>query len=189
MMTLANEKVAPKAAPAPAAAAPAAPQTSAPTPEQLPEPLAAVARKEVPGILVPPLLPNTPPDPLQLFVVQNFDTLPQMAPVDYYDTQSSETVVFNTELLTAEQLAQAEKSGTLTQLLQPQTAAAPGGPAMSAEGTSLPAPVPQTPPMKAPPAKMQASLATARVRNMGGGPKVSPIQPNPVGQQLAKRPV
>ena len=35
----------------------------------------------------------------------------------------------------------------------------------------------------------QSALAGARVRNMQGGPKVSPIQPNPIGQQLARRAV
>lgn len=181
-MPMAEETMAPEA---PAAQAPA-PATTL----QLPEPLGAVARKEIPGVIVPPLVPGQQPDPVQLFVVSNFDVLPTVAPIDYFDTQAKETVVFNSELLTAEQLEQAEKDGTLKNLVQSANggtaAAAPG---MSAEGTSIPAPQPATPTMRAPKpsAGMQDMLANARIKNLQGGPRVSPIQPNPVSQQMARR--
>ena len=127
-MTLADQKVAPAAQPGPLA--------PAPEPPALPSPLDAVAAGQIPGVKVPPLQPSTPPDPLQLFVVENFDKLPSMAPVDYYDTAAQETVVFNTELLSAEALQAAEQAGTLDQVLAGEGAA----PAQAAEGTSLPAP-------------------------------------------------
>ena len=182
-MTLADQKVRPAQKPGPLAAAEATPEAPA-APATLPEPLDAVAAGQIPGIKVPPLQPGTPPDPLQVFVVENFDTLPQQAPIDYYDTAAQETVVFNTELLTAEALQAAEQNGSLDQLLAGQAAAAA---APTAEGTSLPAPRPAAPAMKAP--KASGPLQTARVRNIQGGPQVSPIQPNPVGQQMARRPI
>ncbi len=178
---------------APAAPQPLAPQAEVPAPEQtgpqLPEPLDAVARKELPAVAVPPLQPGVPPDPVQSFLVANLDVLPE-AGLGWYDTQAKQTVVFNTELLTEEQLAQSEKDGTLASLLQAPAAGAQPG-AASAEGTSIPAPAPATPAQKAPKpsAGLQDILANARVKNMQGGPRVSPVQPNPVGQQLARRPV
>lgn len=177
--------LAPEAAPAPAPQAPAAPAV------ELPEPIASVARRELPGVIVPPLRPGTQPDPLQLFVVSNLDVIMEAAPIQYYDTAAQETVLYNSELLTEEQLQQAEQDGTLQKLVQPAAAASQNAPAGSAEGTSLPAPSPAVPAQKAPApgAGVQDILANARVKNVTGGPKVSPIQPNPVGQQLARRTV
>lgn len=191
MTPLADAKVQMPAAPTPLApeAAPApAPEAAA---VELPEPIAAVARKELPGVIVPPLRPGAPPDPLQLFVVSNLDVIMQQAPIEFYDTAAQETVLYNSELLTAEQLQQAEQDGTLQKLVQPAAGGPQNAPMGSAEGTSLPAPSPAVPAQKAPKpaAGMQDILANARVKNVTGGPKVSPIQPNPVGQQLARRPI
>lgn len=183
---LSNVRV--SAAPAPAPEAPAAPEQP-----QLPPPVAAVANKEVPGIIVPPVAPNSAPDELQSFLIQNYTELPKIAPVDFFEAKDASTVVYNPEMLTEESLAKADTEGTLQQLLQPAEQAAPEAPAapQPAEGTSLPAPTPNVPAMQAPkvPAGTQDALAKARVRNMQGGPKVSPIQPNPVGQQLSRRAV
>lgn len=180
---MANELASVTVAPA------AAPEAPAPTAD-LPEPVAAVASGQLPAIVVPPARPKSEPDPVYLFLVQNYDVLPEQAPVDFYETREAETILFNTQLLSQERLAQAEKDGTLAQLLTPVEAPA-AAPSQTAEGTSIAPPAVQTPAQSAPrmPAGAQNSLAGARVRNMQGGPKVSPIQPNPIGQQLARRAV
>lgn len=176
-----------------ATVAPAAPAGPAQAP-QIPEPVAAVAAGEIAGILVPPAKPGASADPVYGFLVENYDLLPEQAPVDFYETAAAETVLFNTGLLTQEDLQAAEKAGTLAEILSgPSAAAEPSSnsPTINAEGTSVAPPVAAQPMMAAPkmPAGAQNSLAGARVRNMQGGPKVSPIQPNPIGQQLARRAV
>jgi hypothetical protein len=177
---LASATVAPATAPQPAPAA-----------GQIPEQVAAVAAGQIPGLLVPPARKGTPPDPVYMFLVENYDLLPDQAPVDFYETANADTVIFNTGLLTQDDLAAAEEAGTLAEILIPSQAAeqpteASQGFARTAEGTSVAPPQVSAPAM---PARAQASLAGARVRNMQGGPKVSPIQPNPIGQQLARRAV
>ena len=161
---------------------------------QIPEQVAAVAAGDLAGLLVPPAKPGAPLDPVYGFLVENYDLLPEQAPVDFYETAKAETVLFNTGLLTAENIQGAEEAGTLVELLSGPTAAeqpAGNSPSISAEGTSVAPPVAAQPMMGAPkmPAGAQSALAGARVRNMQGGPKVSPIQPNPIGQQLARRAV
>jgi len=159
---------------------------------QIPEQVAAVAAGDIAGLLVPPAKPGAPLDPVYGFLVENYDLLPEQAPVDFYETAAAETVLFNTGLLTQDDLQEAEEAGTLADILSGPTAAAEpssNSPTINAEGTSVAPPVAAQPMMGAPkmPAGAQNALAGARVRNMQGGPKVSPIQPNPIGQQMARR--
>jgi hypothetical protein len=111
---------------------------------QIPEQVAAVAAGDLAGLLVPPAKPGVQPDPVYKFLVENYDLLPDQAPVDFYETSNAETVLFNTGLLTEKNLQEAEEAGTLADLLSaPAATEQPAGnrPPISAEGTSVAPPV------------------------------------------------
>lgn len=206
MNELAQAQVAPPAQP------PAAPQAAgqelAPQQEQapqLPQPLDAVASGQVPATVLPPVQPNVPPDPVQEFVISNFEQLPQVG-LDVVEAPDMSTIVFNPQLIDRASVEKAAQEGTIDQLMAPaQGQELAGG---GAEPAAQAAPTPavddtavkiaqqhsgqradtnvSTPKV---PASTQNLLAKARVRNMGAGAKQGGLVPNPTSNQLSKRPV
>ena len=173
-------------------------------PPAIPPPLDIVASGQQPAALLPPVQPNAPLDPVQQFVVENFNSLPELN-LGAFEAQDLSTVVFNASLLTQEQLAQADREGTLAALLQastpmgaspPPAPAAQGAAAIAADAAAARPQMqvqtaPEVPAMPAPkvPAGTQNMLARTRVRNMGAGPKAPGLTPNPLAGAVAGRPV
>lgn len=173
---LADASVAPKtpvlsplAAPEPAAA------VNTPVEADLPPPLPQLAAGELPAVLVPPITPETEGDPTVQAVISNFGELGKLG-IEYYEAADQSTVLYNPKVITEDQLKEAEANGTLAQIAPPI-----GG---SMEPQAQGAPLAQTAPAGAPAAPPR--LTNARIQNFNPRP-VSPIQPNPITQQLDKR--
>lgn len=149
----------------------------------LPPPLPQLQAGEVPAVLVPPITQQMMSDPMIDAVVSNFPKLGELG-LEYYEAQDLSTVLYNPDLVTAEQLKEADKNGTLAQIAQPLGA-------VSGEGASVASPAAQSAPLateQLPAGPSEGQLQKARVQNLT--PKqVSPVQPKPVTGQLAKRPI
>lgn len=152
---------------------PAAPNV--PVANELPPPLPELVEGLVPAVLVPPITEEVLQEVPQVeMLVQNFDQIYQLG-LETYEAQDLSTVVYNPDLVSEQQLQEAEGNGTLAQLAVPLIPGA--GEEMS---------------MAAPPAPAGGPLAgadvspAARAANMQP-PQISPIQPNPIGSQLARR--
>lgn len=159
----------PLAAPEPAVA------TNTPVEADLPPPLPQLAAGELPAVLVPPITPETEGDPLLQNVISHFGELGKLG-IEYYEAGDQSTVLYNPEMVTEDQLKEAEANGTLAQI------APPLGQALAPQSAPLQAAV--VPPAGAP--QTSGRLRNAQIQNFNPRP-VSPIQPNPVTQQLDKR--
>lgn len=187
------------AAPAPAdpAAAAAAP---APDAGALPSPFADVVSGSIPAVLIPAIPAHGKPDPVQEFAANRFGDLLQ-AGLDYHETKDQSVVLFNPKVISAEKVAAADRDGTLGKIAQPvDDIAAPGAaPAPDAAAAPVPdaAPAADAGPLSAAPAPMPMASAggppppgVQRMRSAALAPrKVSPIMPNPIPDQLARRAV
>lgn len=192
-------------APDPAAAAPDPGSAPAPAaPAGLPSPFADVVAGSIPAVLVPPIGPHGKPDPVQEFAANNFSDLLQ-AGLSWHETKDQAVVLFNPKLISEAKVIAADKAGTLSKIAQPVTSLqAPGGPPAAPDATladpaaAAAAPAPDAGPLAAAPAPMPASggvpasvpPGVLRARGTALAPKkVSPIQPNPIADQLARRAV
>lgn len=146
---------------------------------ELPPPFPGLIAGEVPAVLIPPISQELFDDPTIQTVVEKFEELPSMG-LDYFEAQDRSTVIYNPSIIQEDALIEADKNGTLAQIAVPLI----GG----AEEVN-PLADAMTPPAMAPkPQNSGGSLQTARLRNINP-PQVSPIQPNPIEQQLARRPI
>jgi hypothetical protein len=157
--------------------------TNTPVEASLPAPLPDVVAGNIPAVLVPPVNEATMTEPVVDAIVKNFDRLPEMG-LETYELPDMSTVVFNPQLVTEDQIKEAQANGTLPQLAMP----AVGG----AEPAEAPAPAAaqQAPLAQAtltgPPPVNQSRLTTARVQNFAPR-QVSPVEPKPVLNALGKR--
>lgn len=154
-----------------------------PVEAELPPPLPQLQAGELPAVLVPPITQEMMADPVIDAVVTNFPRLGELG-LDYYEAQDMSTVLYNPELVSLEQLKEADTNGTLPQIAQPLGA-------VSGQPPAATAPAAQNAPLateQLPAAPAEAGLQKARVQNMAPR-QVSPIQPKPVTGQLAKRPI
>lgn len=173
-----NAPLAPQAAPAEAPAF------------QLPSPFADVVAGTIPGVTVPPIVQGKT-DQLQEFVVSNLDEI-MASGLDMHETDDAMTVFFNPSKVTPEQIDKAAKAGKLLELF-PAAAQAAQAAAAPAEAPveAAPAAGPLAGATVAPP----AAAGAPNQRLMGAQATAlksltpSPIRPNPVPDQLAKRPV
>lgn len=184
--------------PVPDAAAPAAEAASAPVPPAppvLPSPLADVAAGSIPAVLVPAVPAHGQPDPVQTFVGDNFDLILKSG-IDYHETKDKAVVLFNPKSISPEKIAEADAAGTLSKLAQPvKEFAAAAAPAPAADETPAPmaapgalAAAPAPAPVVATGGKTPPGVNAAR-RQVLAPKQVSPIQPNPVVNQLGRRAV
>lgn len=164
------------AAPGPAMA------TNTPVAAEIPPPLPQIAAGELPAALVPPLDEALMNDPTIAGILSNFGELGKLG-IEYYEAADQSTVLYNPKLITDQQLAEAEQNGTLPQIAPPVTELS-----QSPEAVGSPMPLAGASMTSTGQPETEARLATARARNINDGPRVSPIQPNPITQQLGKRP-
>lgn len=172
-------------------AAPSAP-LAAPAAEQgfqLPSPFSDVVAGTIPGVSIPPIV-GRKTNQIQEFVVANMDDI-MASGLDLHETDDATTVLFNPAKVTAEQIDEAAKSGKLFELfpLADQAAQAAASPAPAPEAP-LAAPAGPLAGAVAQPAAPAGSkgLQTAQAKSLASL-QPSPIKPNPVPDQLAKRPV
>lgn len=155
---------------------PAAPNV--PVAAELPPPLPQLAEGLIPAVLIPPITEEALQIPEVESIIANFEQIYQLG-LETYEAGDMSTVVFNPSLVSAEQLTEAEGNGTLAQLAMPLL----GDGALAGEmAAPAPAPAPAQP-------LAGAGLSpTSRANNMQP-PQVSPIQPDPITSQLARRAV
>ena len=164
-----------------------APEAPAPAPEAtIPSPFADVIAGTIPGVQLPPISREAgAPDPVQGYVIENFPEL-LAAGLEYTDVPGDVTVLYNPSNLTEAQIQSAAKDGTLDSLVPPATA--PAAPAAEAglAGVAVPPPVP---PQTAGPAPGPAGATPPGVmrQRLANVTPPSPIKPNPIPDQLAKR--
>ena len=162
--------------------------TNTPVEAELPAPLPDVISGTVPAIVVPPVNQTTLQDPIVGAVVQNFGRFPELG-LNSYELPDLSTIVYNADVLTEDQIAEALANGTLDQLVVPaqQEAApeaAPEAPQIEAQATQQ-APLAQAT-LTGPPPVNESRLTTARIQNFAPR-QVSPIQPKPVINTIGKR--
>lgn len=155
------------------AAPPAAPNT--PVAAELPPPLPQLAEGAIPAILIPPITDEVLQIPEVESIIANFEQIYQLG-LETYEAGDMSTVIYNPDLMTEEQLTEAEGNGTLAQLAQPLL----GDAALAGEAMAAPAPAPAQP-------LAGAGISPAARANNMQPPQVSPIQPNPITSQLARR--
>jgi hypothetical protein len=149
---------------------------NAPEAAAFPPPIPQLTSGEIPAILVPPITEQLMADPRVESLLLLFPQMKELG-LDYYEAQSAETVIYNPDLISESDLVEAEQNGTLAQLampiMEPEEAMgeAPMAGPLAGAGASSGA---------------SARLADDRVQNMEP-PRVSPIQPNPLGDQLGRR--
>ncbi len=168
--------------------APVGASAGAPAPDAapaVPPPFAAIVAGDVPALSVPPVHKDTPPNPVQSFVISNLDTLAK-AGLDYYEASNSTTVLFNPAKITEKELHEADKAGKLD-AVAPVAAlpAAPDAPAPDAAAAAPAAPLAAV----AAPAQPPVPAGVGRTRLANVTPPGPGIRPNPVPNLLSKRAV
>lgn len=174
-LPLPTEEVTPVVAEAPSEA------VAAPV-DALPTPFDAIAAGQLPGLQVPPFTKEAGAlDPIQDFVVSNLHVL-QANGIEYTDLPNDTTVLYNPEVVTTEAIAAAFKAGTLDELV-PSSAAyqefiqkQAAGPSSGLAGV----PTPSAPPAGSTP----PGVNRMRLQNVE---PPTPIKPNPIPDQLARR--
>lgn len=174
---LADESVAPLPTPLASPTASSV-KLNEPVAAELPPPLPQISAGVLPAALIPPISEEVAVDPLVESIISNFGKLGELG-IEYYEAADQSTVLYNPSLITVEELKEAESSGTLAQIAPPIGIAAE-----APLDVSTSAPLAQTAPAPKPAGSQR--LMGARIRNFNPQP-VSPIQPDPVIQQLDKR--
>jgi len=171
MNELAGASVAPQNAPAEAA-------------PSIPSPFVDIVEGKVPGVTLPPINDGQM-SPAQEFVVSNFNALMD-AGLDYYEFEdTAESVIFNPQKISEQQLKEAREAGTLGELLPLASDLAPlGQPADAGAAPQGPAPSASPAPLAGMTVAPNKSMETARLRNVAPAPKNAP---NPVPNQLGRR--
>jgi hypothetical protein len=153
------------------------PAPNTPVSNTLPPPIPELVDGSVPAVLVPPVTEELLQAPAVDALLTNFDKLFELG-LDVYEAQDLSTVVYNPTSVSEQQLQEAEANGTLAELAMPL---------MGDEG-GLESAATAAPPAGGPLAGASVVSPAARAANMQP-PQVSPIQPNPISQQLARRAV
>ena len=166
----------------PMQAAPVAPNV--PVAAELPPPLPQLQAGEIPAVLVPPITEPLMQDPTIKSLLTIFGQLPDLG-LETYEAQDMSTIIFNPQVVDEATLQEAEGNCTLAQVAMPLLGEAPE-PEAQAPG-AVPAPGPLAGAQLSAPSNVNRSrLTSARVQNIT--PKqVSPVQPNPLSEQLARR--
>lgn len=155
-----------------------------PLPVDLPSPFSDVARGKIPAVIVPPIRKDSNlSDPALTFVATNLPDLVEVG-LEFYDTKNLETVVYNPERVSENELKRAEEKGTLPEIATPLAPPAPPAEATPEPGLAALSPIPAAPAPQPAPAPGVASARLSNIRPPGPG-----IKPNPVPTQLAKRPI
>lgn len=170
---LANETISPVEAPVV--------PVNEPVAAELPPPLPQLESGEISAVLVPPITQELMADPAIDNLVSSFPKIMEMG-LGVYETADLSTVIYNSDLVSEEQLREAEQNGTLAQIAQPLGS-------ISGQGGASPLPGADMAPLAAEQAPSPAGeprLQSARVQNMAPR-QISPIQPRPVTTALGKR--
>lgn len=170
MNELAGASVAPQTVPAEAA-------------PSLPSPFLDVSEGKVPGVTLPPINDGQM-NPVQEFVVSNFNAVMD-AGLDYYEFEdTAESVIFNPQKITEKELQAARDAGTLYEIAPVVQDLAPIGQPAPAAADSIQAPAAASAPLSGATVTPNRSLETARLKNVAPAPKNAP---NPVPNQLGRR--
>jgi hypothetical protein len=164
----------------PQQAAPVAPNV--PVAAELPPPFPQLQSGEIPAVLVPPITETLMQNPAINSIIGIFGQLPDMG-LETYEAQDLSTVIYNPQSIDEAALQEAEANGTLEQLAMPL----PGSEETPAEAAAGPAAGPLAGAQVSAPSNVnQSRLTSARTQNISPR-QVSPVQPNPVTSQLARR--
>lgn len=160
------------------------PDLPAATPEAaLPTPFDAIAAGKLPGLQVPPVSKGAI-DPIQQFVVTNLHTL-QANGLDFTDLPNDTTVVYNPEIVTTQAIKKAYDEGNLDQLVPTSQAFQKFAQDQAASVADVAPVVPgsgASPAGSTPPGVNRTRLANVEPPGPG-------VKPNPIPNQLARRPI
>jgi len=160
--------------------APLSAEPNKPEAATLPPPLPGLVDGSIPAVLIPAITQEMLADPMIEQILQNFGQLPELG-IDHYEASDASTVLYNSDFITEAELKDADENGTLAQIAVPL-----GSGGSSDQPTQTQGPLASERAVGAPPPNDQ--LNTARLRQLAPT-QVSPVQPDPVINQLGGRPI